>query len=96
MERARTFRRQIDSIADHPEPVLSVYLNVNSVHPENQGQAYLIRLKDALKQLGAPRTLAERVWQLVELERVEPRTGSSKSTGCRWICRMPFAGASHT
>lgn len=74
MERVRTFRRQIDGIADHPEPVLSVYLNVNPVHPENQGQAYLIRLKVALKQLGAPRTLAERVWQLVELERVEYRT----------------------
>ena len=74
MERARTFRQQIDGIAHHPEPVLSVYLNVNPVHPDNQGQAYLFRFKDALKQLGAPMALAERIRQLAELERVEYRT----------------------
>lgn len=73
MERVRTFRQQIDVIAGHPEPVLSVYLNVNPVHPENQGQAYLLRLKDALKQLQAPMALAERIRELVELERVEYR-----------------------
>ena len=74
MERAHTFRQQIDGIARHPEPVLSVYLNVNPVHPENQGQAYLFRLKDALKQLRASMALAERIRQLTELERVEYRT----------------------
>ena len=74
MERVHTFRQHIDVIADHPEPVLSVYLNVNPVHPENQGQTYLLRLKEALKQLGAPMALAERIRQLVELERVECRT----------------------
>jgi hypothetical protein len=35
MERARTFRQHIDVIAQHPEPVLSIYLNVNPVYPEN-------------------------------------------------------------
>ena len=74
MERARTFQQHIDVIADHPEPVLSVYLNVNPVHPENQGQAYLLRLKEALKQLGVPTALAERIRELVELEREEYRT----------------------
>lgn len=74
MERARTFQQHIDVIADHPEPVLSVYLNVNPVHPENQGQAYLLRLKEALKQLGVPTALAEHIRELVELEREEYRT----------------------
>jgi len=37
----------------HEGPVLSVYLNVNPRYNENQGQAYKVRLKDALKEMEA-------------------------------------------
>lgn len=50
-----------DRISGHPAPVLSAYVNVNPAHPENQGKAYLTRLKTALKQCGAPQELAGRV-----------------------------------
>ena len=48
------------------EPVLSVYLNTNPADPENRNKAYVIRLKDALKELEASKKLAEAVLQHVE------------------------------
>src|SRR5215216_3825056 len=68
------FRQQIGAIANRPQLVLSVYLNVNPAHPENQARAYLLRLKDALKELGVPGDLAERTRQFVESERIDYRT----------------------
>jgi hypothetical protein len=60
-----------ERVAGYPEPTLSVYLNVNPASPENQGKAYAIRLKDALKEHGVPKALAERVLDHVEAE--QPR-----------------------
>lgn len=48
------------------EPVLSVYLNTNPADPENRNKAYALRLKDALKELGVPKKLAETVLRYVE------------------------------
>lgn len=73
-QQLRTFRRQIRDIANRQQLVLSVYLNVNPAHPENQARAYLLRLKDALKDMGVPGGLAERIRQLVESERIDYRT----------------------
>jgi hypothetical protein len=46
---------------DHDGPVLSVYLSVNARYPENQGEAYKVRLKDALGDLDVPQELAARI-----------------------------------
>lgn len=56
------------------EPVLTVYLGVNAARPENQGQAYLVRLKNALGELDAPEELKNRVFETVEGGRVGGRT----------------------
>jgi peptide subunit release factor 1 (eRF1) len=74
MDQQRAFRRRVGAIADRPRPVLSVYLNVNPAHPENQARAYLLRLKGALEELGAPRDLVDRIRQVVELGRMGCRT----------------------
>lgn len=55
-------------------PVLTVYLGVNAARPENQGQAYLVRLKNALKEIEAPEELKNRVFESVENEQVGGRT----------------------
>jgi peptide subunit release factor 1 (eRF1) len=73
-QQLRIFRRQIRDIANRPQMVLSVYLNVNPAHPENQARAYLLRLKEALKDLGVPGDLAEHIRQFVESERIDYRT----------------------
>jgi hypothetical protein len=73
-QQLRTFRQQIRAIANRPQLVLSVYLNVNPAHPENQLRAYLLRLKDALKELGVPRDLAERIRRFTESEHRDYRT----------------------
>lgn len=74
MEQQRAFRRRVGALANRPRPVLSVYLSVNPAHPENRARAYLLRLKGAFKELGAPRDLVERIRQFVESERVDCRT----------------------
>ncbi len=63
-----------EQIASHPEPVLSVYLNVNPARPENRKKACLVRLKDALKEEGVPRGMATRLLEYVEGERFQART----------------------
>ena len=53
--------------------MLSVYLGVNARHPENQGQAYKIRLKDALREIEElPEDLASQVRESVEGETPPP------------------------
>ena len=52
----------------HPGPLLSVYLNVNPAEQDNQGQAYLVRLKDALGELGVSEGLSGCVRQTLEEE----------------------------
>lgn len=73
-QQLHTFRRQIRDIANRQQPVLSVYLNVNPAHPDNQARAYLLRLKEALKELGVSGELAGRIRQFVESERIDYRT----------------------
>lgn len=68
MAQAEDIRRIRDHLEGQPGPVLSVYLSVNARFGENQGQAYKVRLKDALEELAAPEELAGRVWEEVEEE----------------------------
>jgi hypothetical protein len=63
-----------EQIANHPEPVLSVYLNVNPARPENRKKAYLLRLKDGLKEEDVPRGMAARLLKYVEGEQFQART----------------------
>jgi hypothetical protein len=49
--------------------VLSIYLSVNARYPENQGQAYKVRLKDALREMeDLPEELDQQVRESVEGE----------------------------
>ncbi len=60
-------KRIKERLEGHPGPVLSVYLSVNARIPENQGQAYKVRLKDALKKMEElPEEVSGRVWEPVE------------------------------
>lgn len=63
-----------ERVAGYREPVLSVYLNVNPAHPENQAGAYAIRLKDLLKETGAPEKLSARVLGLLDAGQLQTRT----------------------
>lgn len=63
-----------DRISDHPGPVLSAYVNVNPAHPENQGRAYVTRLKSALKDCGAPEDLSGRALEFFRDEPPHART----------------------
>ena len=72
MTQAEDTRRLKEGLEGHPGPVLSVYLSVNARVPENQGQAYKVRLKDALSEMGVPEDLARRVRESVE-EAVHPK-----------------------
>src|ERR671939_392573 len=72
MTQAEDVRRLKERLEGHPGPVLSVYLSVNARYPENQGQSYEVRLRDALEEMEVPDELAERVRESVE-EEVHPR-----------------------
>lgn len=62
-------KRLKERLEEHSGPVLSVYLSVNARYPENQGQAYKVRLKDALKEIeDLPEELAGQVRESVEDE----------------------------
>jgi hypothetical protein len=64
---AEAIKRLKERVEGHSGPVLSVYLSVNARHPENQGQAYKIRLKDALREIEElPEDLASQVRESVE------------------------------
>lgn len=64
-------RREVEG---RERPVLTVYLGVSAAREENQGQAYLIRLKNALRDLDAPEALKDRVYETVEGQWVGGRT----------------------
>ncbi|MGB3635316.1 MAG: VLRF1 family aeRF1-type release factor [Rubrobacteraceae bacterium] len=61
-------------ISEHPGPVLSAYVNVNPAHPENQGKAYVNRLKTALKECGAPEDLSKHALEFFRDEPPHART----------------------
>ncbi len=68
MAQAQDLRQAITSVADHEEPILSAYLSVNADIPENQGRAYLVRLRDAMNDEGVPEELQDTVREYVEAE----------------------------
>ena len=63
-----------ERVTGFPRPLLSAYLSVNPAHPENQAKAYVIRLKDALKETGTPKELQRRVLAYVDGEQPRART----------------------
>src|SRR5215203_2244220 len=68
MAQAQDLRQAITSVAGRPGPVLSAYLSVNAEIPENQGRAYLVRLRDAMNDEGVPGELQQRVRTYAEDE----------------------------
>ena len=68
MAQAQDLRQTITSVAGRPGPVLSAYLSVNADIPENQGRAYLVRLRDAMNDEGVPESLQQRVREYTEDE----------------------------
>ena len=68
MAQAQEIRQAIDTITDHPGPMLSAYLSVSADIPENQGRGYLVRLRDAMNDREVPEELQKRVREYVEAE----------------------------
>jgi hypothetical protein len=66
MAQAQELRQAVASMAGREGPMLSAYVSVNAGIPENQGQAYLVRLKDALNDEGVPEAVQEKVRGAVE------------------------------
>ncbi|WP_337868998.1 VLRF1 family aeRF1-type release factor [Meiothermus sp.] len=54
------------NIAQHPAPVLSLYLSVNPANPDNNGKAYVLRAKEALERLEVPAALRKKVSQQLQ------------------------------
>jgi Bacterial archaeo-eukaryotic release factor family 10 len=65
---AEELRQAITSVADRQGPILSAYLSVNADIPENQGRAYLVRLRDAMNDEGVPDDLQQRIRDYLEEE----------------------------
>ncbi|MGF1472481.1 MAG: VLRF1 family aeRF1-type release factor [Rubrobacteraceae bacterium] len=63
-----------DRMSGYRGPVLSAYVNVNPAHPENQGKAYVTRLKAALKECGAPEDLSKHALKFFQDELPHART----------------------
>jgi hypothetical protein len=61
-------RQAMASVAGHPRPLFSAYVSVNAAIPENQARAYLVRMRDAMNDLGVPEELQKRVRGYVEAE----------------------------
>jgi Bacterial archaeo-eukaryotic release factor family 10 len=68
MAQAQDLRQTITSVSGRPGPILSAYLSVNADIPENQRRAYLVRLRDAMKDEGVPEALQQRVREYIENE----------------------------
>lgn len=92
MEQAQDVREAISRISGREGPVFSAYLSANPAISENQGQAYLVRLKDAMNDHGVPEDLQNRVRELVEGER-HPRARTlaifADEDGMLEIYRLP-------
>jgi hypothetical protein len=65
---AQDLRQTITSVADYQGPILSAFLSVNADIPENQGRAYLVRLRDAMNDDGVPEDLQRQVREYLESE----------------------------
>lgn len=66
MARVEGIREVRERLKGHEGPVFSAYLSVNAKFGENQGQAYKVRLKDALEDLDVPEGIAGRVRESVD------------------------------
>src|ERR671916_82906 len=75
MAQTHELRQAITQMAGRGGPMLSAYVSVNAAIPENQGQAYLVRLRDAMNDEGVPEGLQDRVRGFVENE-THPRARS--------------------
>ncbi|AFV75750.1 peptide chain release factor 1 (eRF1) [Thermus oshimai JL-2] len=74
MIRKEEIRRIKETVLPKEAPVLSLYLDVNPAHPENAGRAYALRAKDAMKALGVPEGLMERVLEVLKNQVLEAKT----------------------
>ena len=68
MAQAQELKQAITLMAGREGPILSAYVSVNAAIPENQGRAYLVRLRDAMNDEGVPEGLQEKVRGFVEEE----------------------------
>ena len=68
MAQAQELRQAMTQMAGREGPMLSAYVSVNAAIPENQGRAYLVRLRDAMDDEGVPEDVQERVRGFVEEE----------------------------
>ncbi len=68
MAQAQELRQAMNQMAGREGPMLSAYVGVNAAIPENQGRAYLVRLRDAMNDEGVPEGLQEKVREFVEGE----------------------------
>lgn len=75
MAQTQELRQAITGMAGRGGPMLSAYVSVNAAIPENQGQAYLVRLREAMNDAGVPEGLQDRVRGTVEGE-THPRARS--------------------
>jgi hypothetical protein len=65
---AQDLREAITAVADRPGPVFSAYVSVNAAMPENQKRAYLVRMRDAMNDLGVPEEVQSQVREHTEAE----------------------------
>jgi hypothetical protein len=68
MAQAQELKQAMTLMAGREGPMLSAYVSVNAAIPENQGRAYLVRLRDAMNDEGVPEGLQEKVRGFVEEE----------------------------
>ena len=68
MAQAQELRQAMTQMAGREGPMLSAYVSVNAAIPENQGRAYLVRLRDAMNDEGVPEGLQDRIREFVEGE----------------------------
>lgn len=66
MAQAKDLQRLVEGLRGRSENVLSVYLNADPGLSKNQGNAHLIRLKNALREQEVPEEIANPVYEAVE------------------------------
>lgn len=62
-------RDVISRVSGREGPMLSAYVSVNPAVPENQGQAYKVRLRDGMNDAGVPEGVQDAVRERVDGER---------------------------
>jgi hypothetical protein len=74
LAQAQNLRQAIGEISALEGPVLSAYINVDPGVSQNQEQAYEVRARNAMDELGVPETVADRVRHTFMQERPKART----------------------